>query len=126
MARPMDPRSRSAAARLLDVPEATLRSLESRKIVEPVSEWGPTDVAWAKAATTLGVDAATLPPVPKRVTSDAWLILPNGSGRGSVVVPASDIAEVIAGFSSATGGAAPVICLPVGAWAHELGALWVS
>jgi len=126
MARPMDPRSRSAAARLLDVPEATLRSLESRKIIEPVSEWGPTDVAWAKAATTLGVDASTLPPVPKRVTSDAWLILPNGSGRGSVVVPASDIAEVIAGFSSATGGAAPVICLPVGAWAHELGALWVS
>ncbi len=126
MARPMDPRSRSAAARLLDVPEATLRSLESRKVVEPVSEWGPTDVAWAKAATTLGVDAATLPPVPKRVASDAWLILPNGSGRGSVVVPASDIAAVIAGFSSATGGAVPVICLPVGAWAHELGSLWVS
>jgi len=126
MARPMDPHSRSAAARLLDVPEATLRSLESRKVVEPVSEWGPTDVAWAKAATTLGVDAATLPPVPKRVTSDAWLILPDGSGRGSVVVPTSDIAEVIAGFSSATGGAVPVICLPVGAWAHELGALWVS
>jgi len=122
----MDPHSRSAAARLLDVPEATLRSLETRKIVEPVSEWGPTDVAWAKAATTLGVDAATLPPVPKRVTSDAWLILPNGSGRGSVVVPASDIAEVIAGFSSATGGAVPVICLPVGSWASELGALWVS
>ena len=126
MARPMDPRSRSAAARLLDVPEATLRSLESRKVVEPVSEWGPTDVAWAKAATTLGVDASTLPPVPKRVTSDAWLILPNGFGRGSVVVPASEIAGVIAGFSSAAGGAVPVICLPVGAWAHELGALWVS
>jgi len=122
----MDPRSRSAAARLLDVPEATLRSLETRGIVEPVAEWGPTDVAWAKAATTLGVDAANLPPVPKRVASDAWLVLPNGSGRGSVVVPANDIAEVIAGFSSATGGAVPVICLPVGAWAHELGALWVS
>ena len=125
MARPMDPRSRSAAARLLDVPEATLRSLESRKIVEPVSEWGPTDVAWAKAATTLGVDAANLPPVPKRVTSDAWLILPGGSGRGSVVVPASDIAHVIAGFDTTT-PAIPLICLPVGAWAHELGALWVS
>ncbi len=122
MARPMDPRSRSAAARLLHVPEATLRSLESRKIVEPVSEWGPTDVAWAKAATTLGVDAATLPPVPKRVTSDAWLILPNGSGRGSVVVPAGDISEVITSF----GEASPVMCLPVGAWASDLGALWVS
>ena len=126
MSRPVNPRSRSAAARILSVPESTLRNLQSRGILEPVSDWGATDLAWAKVATTPGVDAESLPPVPKRIAPHDWLVIPTGSAGASVTVPSSEITQVVTDFSSSADSPVPVMCLPVGEWATGLGSLWLS
>lgn len=123
MARPVDPRSRSAAARLIDVPEATLRSLESRKVLEPVSDWGITDLVWARVAATAGVDAASLPPVPKRIESRSWLLLPHGAGRSSVIGTLDQVREALDDLSI-NDPADYGICLPIGAWAKAIGDQW--
>jgi|GEM_PF-6290439 len=69
MAHPLDPQSRSAAARLLDVPEATLCSLESRRTVEPVSEWGPTDEARPSVARMTKAAHSNTAPTPPAMTT---------------------------------------------------------
>jgi hypothetical protein len=118
MARPTDPRSRSAAARIIGVPEATLRSLESRKVLEPVADWGVTDLVWAKIAATPGVDPASLPPVPKRIDPRAWLLLPRGSGRGALVGNLDELREASDSLDC------HVVLLPIGAWSREVGDRW--
>ena len=118
MARPTDPRSRSAAARIIGVPEATLRSLESRKVLEPVADWGVTDLVWAKVAATPGVDPTSLPPVPKRIDSRAGLLLPTGSGRGSLVGSLDELREASESITT------HAVLLPIGAWSREVGDRW--
>ena len=118
MARPTDPRSRSAAARIIGVPEATLRSLESRKVLEPVADWGVTDLVWAKVAATSGVDPSFLPPVPKRIDPRAWLLLPQGSGRGALVGTLDELREASDSLDC------HVVLLPIGAWSRDVGDRW--
>ena len=121
MARPADPRSRSAAARVTGVPEATLRLLQARGVVESPEEWGVTDLVWAKVAATPGVDARSLPPVPKRIDPQSWLLLPAGSGRGALVGSLDVCREAMEGSPEVH-----AVLVPIGAWAQRIGERWAS
>lgn len=119
MARPVNPRSRSSLARVIGVPEATLRLLESKGHCEPVASWDVTDAVWARIACAPGVDATALPPVPKRIESDSWLLLPHGSGRNSYT---GSLMQVTLALEEADTEA---VVIPIGTWAREVGDLWL-
>ena len=120
MARPLDPRSRAQACRLTGAHEATVRKLERRGALRPVTDWTAIDLVWAKVLTTPGVEAQRTPPPPATISPGDVLLIPTvgaevGTIHGSLI-------QAIGVLDAAPD--TPQLVLQIGRWHADLAQDW--
>ena len=120
MARPLDPRSRAQACRLTGAHEATVRKLERRGALRPVTQWTAIDLVWAKVLTTPGVDPQRTPPPPAVISPGDVLLIPTigaqvGAIHGSLI-------QAIGALDAQPD--TPQLVLQIGRWHSDLAQDW--